>query len=71
MTTRDATLKIPVLHCESCAKTVARTLQPLPSVEITHTDVDAKLVHVRYDESAVSLDRIRDALDEIGFSPQE
>ena len=50
---------------------MARTLEPLPSVEITHTDLDAKLVRVRYDESAVSLDRIRDALDEIGFSPEE
>lgn len=67
----EATLKIPALHCSSCAATVARVLGPLPTVEVTRTDLDAKLVHLQFDASEVSLDRIREALDEVGFSPDD
>jgi copper chaperone CopZ len=67
--TEETTLKIPAIHCDSCVKTVSRTLGALPSVEVTETDPDSKLVRLRFDGSAVNLDRIREALDEIGFSP--
>ena len=67
----EATLKIPALHCSGCAATVVRVLEPLPTVEVTRTDLDAKLVHLQFDSSEVSLDRIREALDEVGFSPDD
>ena len=68
---KEATLKIPALHCGSCAKTVTRVLEALPSVEVTETDSEAKLVNVKFDESAISLDQVREALDEVGFSPDD
>ena len=67
----EATLKIPAIHCGGCVKTVTRTLEALPSVKVTEADPAAKLVQVRFDESAASLDRIREALDEVGFSPED
>ncbi len=67
----EATLTIPALHCGSCAKTVTRILEALPSVEVTQNDPEAKLVDVRFDESAISLDQVREALDEVGFSPDD
>lgn len=70
MTTQE-TLKIPALHCGSCAETVTRILSALPSVEVTRTEPEAKLVDVRFDESAVSLDQIREALEEVGFFPED
>ena len=69
--TKQETLKIPALHCSSCANTVVRVLGPLPSVKVTQTDLDAKLVHLRFDESAVSMDQIREALEEVGFFPED
>ena len=69
--TKEATLRIAALHCGSCANTVTRILKKLPSVEVTRTDPDAKLVDLEFDESAVSLDQIREALDEVGFSPDD
>ena len=71
MTAKEVTLRIPAIHCSSCANTVKKVLKVLTSVEVTHTDPEAKLVQVRFDESAVSLDQIRDALDEVGFSPED
>ena len=71
MTTKEATLTIPALHCGSCAKSVTRVLETLPTVEVTHADAEAKLVGFGFDESVISLDQIREALDEVGFSPED
>ncbi len=68
---KEATLTIPALHCGSCAKTVTRVLEALPSVEVTQTNAEAKCVDVKFDESAISLDQVREALDEVGFSPDD
>ncbi len=67
----EATLKIPAIHCGGCVKTVTRTLEALPSVKVTDADPATKLVQVRFDESAASLDGIREALDEVGFSAED
>ncbi len=68
---KEATLTIPALHCGSCAKTVTRILEALPGVEVTQTNPEAKRVVVKFDESAISLDQVREALDEVGFSPDD
>ena len=71
MAAKEATLRIPALHCSSCANTVKKVLKVLSSVEVTQTDPEAKLVSVQFDESAVTLDQIRETLDEVGFSVED
>ena len=71
MTTKEIPLTSAALHCGSCAKSVTRVLEDLPTVEVTHADSEAKLVDIGFDESAISLDQIREALDEVGFSPED
>ena len=71
MTTKEATLRIPALHCGNCAKSVTRILEALPGVEVTRTELEAKLVDIGFDESAISMDQIREALDEVGYSPED
>ncbi len=68
---QEATLTIPALHCGSCSKTVTRVLEALPSVEVTQTNAEAKRVDVKFDESTISLEQVREALDEVGFSPDD
>ncbi len=68
---QQTTLKVPALHCGSCVNTVTGTLKALPSVEVIQADTETKLVRVQFDESEVSVDQIREALDEIGYSPEE
>ena len=68
---QETTLKVPAIHCDACVNTITRTLTALPSVQIAEADTDTKLVRVQYDESAVSVDQIREALDEVGFSADE
>ena len=69
--TKQETLKIPALHCSNCGNTVKRVLNPLPSVEVTEIDAETKQVIVQFDESAVSLDQIREALEEVGYFPED
>ena len=69
--TKQETLKIPALHCSSCGDTVKRVLGPLPSVEVTQLDVEAKQVSVQFNDSVVGLDQIREALEEVGFFPED
>ena len=67
----ETTLKIPAIHCGGCVKTVTQTLEALPSVKVTEADSESKLVHLQFEESAVNLDRIRKALDEVGFFAED
>ena len=67
----ETTLKIPAIHCEGCVKTVTQTLEALPSVKVTEADPESKLVHLTFDDSAVNVDRIREALDEVGFFAED
>ena len=67
----EVILKVPALHCDGCVSTATRTLEALPSVKVTAADFESKLVHVQFDESAVNPGQIREALDEVGFSPED
>ncbi len=69
--TKQETLRIPALHCSSCGNTVKRVLKPLPSVEVTQIDVESKQVSLHFDESEVSLNQIREALEEVGYFPED
>ena len=67
----ETTLKIPAIDCQKCVDAIRRTLQKLPSVEVTEADTETKLVRITFDEASASENQIREALDEVGFSPDE
>ena len=69
--TQEATLTIPAIHCGGCANTVRRTLQALPGVSVAAVDPQTKLVRLSFDDSEVTLERIRESLDVVGFSPDD
>ena len=69
--TSETTLKIPAIDCQKCVDTIRRTLQAVPSAEVADADTETKLVRIQFDESAVSVDQIREALDEVGFSAED
>ena len=69
--TKEAILRIPAIHCDGCATSITRVLKMLPGVGETGVDAKAKLARFTFDDSQVSLDQIREALDEVGFSPED
>ena len=69
--TTQATLKVPAVHCGGCANTVKKTLQKLPGVSVGDIDTNTKLVQLSFEESEVSLEKIKESLEEVGFAPDE
>jgi copper chaperone len=65
--TRDVTLSVPDVSCEHCVHTIAQTLGALPGIARAQTDLPSKTVQVRFDPRAVSLDQIKESLDEAGY----
>ncbi len=69
--TKQATLKVPAIHCSSCADTIRRNLEPIRGVASVEVDPESKTVDLRFDESDVTEKQIREKLEEIGFFPDE
>ncbi len=69
--TKQATLKVPAIHCSSCADTIRRTLEPVEGVESVEVDPDSRTVGLKFEESDVTEQQIRGKLEEIGFFPDE
>ncbi|MCH7901951.1 MAG: heavy-metal-associated domain-containing protein [Acidobacteria bacterium] len=64
-------MKIPALHSGCGVRTVTANMEKLPGVEVTDTDPVSKLVQLDFDDSAISLAEIREALDQVGFCPED
>jgi copper chaperone len=60
-------LEVPDISCAHCARTITTALQGQPGVESVQVDIPAKLVHLSYDENALSLDQVGAILDEEGY----
>ena len=69
--TKQATLKVPAIHCSSCADTIRRTLEPMEGVESVEVDPESRTVDVKFEESEVTERQVRGKLEEIGFFPDE
>ena len=69
--TTEATLRVPAVHCGGCANTIKKTLQKLPGVSVNDVDTETKLVHLSFEESEVSLETIKESLEDVGFAPDE
>ncbi len=67
--TKQATLKVPAIHCSSCADTISRNLEPIEGVKSVTVDAESKTVELEFEESEVSETQIRGKLEEIGFFP--
>ncbi len=55
---------VPDISCEHCEHTITNTLQPVDGVRTVRVDIPARQVRVEYDEKQVSVDKMRDLLQE-------
>jgi len=55
---------VPDISCEHCERTITNTLQPVDGVRTVRVDIPARQVRVEYDEKQVSVDKMRDLLQE-------
>ena len=57
-------LNIPDISCEHCERAITNALTPVDGVRTVHVDIPARQVHVDYDEARVSVDQMKDVLQE-------
>lgn len=61
------TLNVPDISCAHCEKTVLGALQGRPGVNSVQVNIPAKTVYLDYNENSLSLDQVKEVLDEEGY----
>ena len=57
-------LNVPDISCEHCERAITRALTPISGVRTVNVDIPGKQVHIDYDDSRVSVDQMKDVLQE-------
>ena len=57
-------LNVPDISCEHCERAITGALQPVDGVESVNVDIPAKQVRVNYDPTQVSVERMKEILQE-------
>lgn len=67
-TIQEVTLSVPDISCEHCVNAINGALKGLSGVEAVSTDIPTKTVHLRYDPSKLSLEKVEAVLDDVGYT---
>ena len=65
---QEIVLSVPDISCEHCVNAINGALKDLPGVEAVSTDIPTKKVHLRYDPNQVTLAKVEEILDDIGYT---
>ena len=61
------TLSVPGISCDHCKMSIERAVGELAGVNAVEVDISARTVDLSFDETTVGLDRIIDAIEEVGY----
>ena len=64
----DVTFAVPDMSCGHCKAAVEAELNKLPGVENSDADLEKSTVAVRFDESRVSIEQLKGAIEEAGYT---
>jgi copper chaperone len=64
----DTTFNVPDMSCGHCKAAVEGELNKLAGVERANADVGRGTVEVTYDESWMSTEQLKDAIEEAGYT---
>lgn len=57
-------LDVPEISCDHCSQAITKALEPQTGVRAVRVDVPMQQVHLEFDESALSLERVKEILAE-------
>jgi copper chaperone len=57
-------LNVPDISCEHCERTITNALTPVEGVRSVQVDIPTRQVRVEYDAARVSVDQMKDVLQE-------
>jgi copper chaperone len=64
----STTLIAPDISCEHCQHAIEGALGNVSGVKSVKVDIPAKTVHVDYDPKQITLPRIEEVLDDVGYT---
>ena len=65
---QNVILVAPDISCEHCQQAIEGTLGKLDGVSNVTVDIPTKTIHLNYDPQKVSLAKVEEALDDIGYT---
>jgi copper chaperone len=57
-------LNVPDISCEHCERTITNALTPIAGVRQVKVDIPTRQVSIDFDESKVSIEQMKDVLQE-------
>ena len=63
----ETNLKIEGMHCAGCSTRLERVLNNLEGVETAKVSLEEKKATIKYDETKISLESIKEAIGDAGF----
>lgn len=64
---KETNLKIEGMHCAGCSTRLDRVLNNLEGVETAKVSLEEKRATIKYDETKISLESIKEAIEDAGF----
>ena len=64
---KETNLKIEGIHCAGCSTRLEKVLNNLEGVETAKVILEEKKATIKYDETKISLESIKEAIEDAGF----
>ncbi len=64
---KETNLKIEGMHCAGCSTRLEKVLNNLYGVETAKVSLEEKKATIKYDETKISLESIKEAIGDAGF----
>lgn len=64
---KETNLKIEGMHCAGCSKRLEKVLNNLEGVEIAKVSLEEKKATIKYDETKINIENIKEAIEDAGF----
>ncbi len=64
---KETNLKIEGMHCAGCSTRLEKILNNLDGVEIAKVSLEEKKATIKYDETKINIENIKEAIEDAGF----
>ena len=64
---KERNLKIEGMHCAGCSTRLEKVLNNLEGVETTKVSLEEKKATIKYDETKINIENIKEAIEDAGF----
>jgi len=68
---KTITFKCKEISCKGCQAHISESVNTLEGIKSVEVSIENKTVKIEFDENKVTIDKIKEAIEEAGYSPEE